>query len=330
MKRSTSELIIDYFNEMLKATVDAQNFVLNMSRTEFLNDTKTINAVTRCLELISQKASAIRRLDHSKHYDNLPWKEMIGMNRKITHLYQEIDPCMLWQTVKEDLHDVERHIRAILGENISDLIPKHQTKYNRLKLTSNENILLTPTTLTVDLTPYLLALSRLQNIIDFSRGEMSQPIKVKSINQNSPISVSLDGAAEATEVVRDIVVPWRREHAKSLAQLEEQNQLVHIESTKADVQEKRARAQKERSEAKRIESEINPEKTRIEIEQMRLENEKLRLEIEESRINLALKILDKLSPELSEGQRILYAMQLLQPLGILTETPLLLTSDSEE
>lgn len=189
---------------------------------------------------------------------------------------------------------------------------------------------LTPSSLTLLVTPYLAALDEVQRAIDAFLKRGSHKVRIKSISQNSPVNVSLDGAAEATEVVRDLVVPWRREHAKEMAQLQEQEKLIQIENSRAEIQERRARAQKERSEAKKVESETSHERTQAEIERMRLENEKLRLEIEEARINLALTILDKLAPELSEGQRILYAMQLLKPLGVITESPLLIESKQGE
>ncbi|WP_420640452.1 GAF domain-containing protein [Candidatus Leptofilum sp.] len=188
---------------------------------------------------------------------------------------------------------------------------------------------LSPAFLEKVVAPYLNAISDLQTIIDKVLERPPTHISIKSISANSPINVNLDGAAEATEVVRDMVVPWRRQHSKTMSQVEEQEKRIQIESAKADIHEKRARAQKDRIDAKRIEAETSPEKTQAEVERMRLENEKLRLEIEEARINLALKILEKLAPELDEAQRILYAMQLLKPLGILTESPLLLSSKPE-
>lgn len=309
--------VMEYFNDILESVINAQNFIRNKTEEEFSSDQMTISAVTRCLENISRTARNIQRLDRRRRYGNLPWREMVGMNRKINHNYQEIAPAVLWQTVEEEFDELEKEIRSILGDYIRDDIPKHSVRLNRIKLVSDVDVTLTPTSLMGQITPYLLAVSELQKIIDSVKGQPIKPVNIKSISQNSPVSVSLDGAADATEVVRDIVVPWRRVHGKDMAQLEKQEKAVLIEDAKASVVEKRIRTQKERVETKKIEAEIHPEKVNIEIERMRLENEKLRLEIEEKRIKMALEILE-IGPELSQEQRILFVMQLLKPLGILT------------
>jgi len=315
--------ILECFNDILESIVNAQNFIRNKTKKEFLSDSMSICAVTRCFDNISRIARIIKRLNRHGKYNHLPWHEIIEMSRKINHNYQKLPPAVLWQTVEEEFDEFEKQVRSILGDNIRQDIPKHSVKLNRIKFVPDKEETLTPTLLVGQITPYLLALSDLQKVIDSVKGQFFKPIGIKSISQNTPISIGLDGAAEATEVVRDMVVPWRRKHSKEIAQLEEQEKLVQIESTRAEVLETRARAQKERVETKKIEIE-----TEVEIERRRLENEKLRLEIEEARINLALKILDKLSPELSQEQRILYVMHLLKPLGVIANSPLLLTSET--
>jgi uncharacterized protein with HEPN domain len=316
---------LEYFNDILGSVIDAQNFVRNKTRDEFLSDRLTIAAVTRCLENISRTAQSIRRLDRRRRYDNLPWREMLGMNRKINDNYQEIAPAVLWQTVEEEFDELEKQIRSILGDYIRDDIPKHSTKLNRIKFVSEAEEVLTPTLLIGQITPYLVAISDLQKIIDAILGQPSKPPAIKSISQNTPISVSLEGAIQATEMVRDEVVPWRRNHTRTIKELEEQEKVVQIETSKAEVLEIRARAQKERAEAKRIEADMD-----VELERKRLENQKLRQEIQEARVNLALKILDKLSAELSQEQKILMAMKLLEPLEVITSSPLLLDSEAGE
>jgi len=109
-----------------------------------------------------------------------------------------------------------------------------------------------------------------------------------------------------------------------MADLELQGKSIQNEVQRAEVIEKRIQAQKLHVETKLIES-----GTSAEIERKYLENEKLRLENEEARINLALKILDRMLPDISQAQRVLYTMELLKPLNVIVESPLLLEPDTE-
>lgn len=180
-----------------------------------------------------------------------------------------------------------------------------------------------------DVIPYLDAIAELQQVIDRLRNRDFTEITIRSLSQNSPISVSLEGAAEATETIRDMVVPWRRQHATEMSQLETQEKLAQIETLKAEVLEKRAHAEKERTEARKLDVETNSGKIAVDVEKLRLENEQLRLQIQESRINLALRIVETLKPNLTDSQRLALALQLLEPLGVLTDSTLQIAEVSE-
>jgi len=60
------------------------------------------------------------------------------------------------------------------------------------------------------------------------------------------------------------------------------------------------------------------------------ENEKLLLEIQESKINMALKIIDRLSPDMSQSKKIKFVIELLKPLGIMIDNPLFLEGPDDE
>jgi hypothetical protein len=59
-----------------------------------------------------------------------------------------------------------------------------------------------------------------------------------------------------------------------------------------------------------------------------LETERLRLEIEEKKIGLAMTILEKLALTLDDNQKQALCVQLLRPLGVITDSPLLMESRS--
>lgn len=172
---------------------------------------------------------------------------------------------------------------------------------------------LTPVFLFQTVSPYLVAIAEIQKVFDEISAKKHEVI-VRIISQNSPISVSLDGASEAIKTVQDNVVAWRRENAKRIAQLSETEKEISIEVLKAETLEKRANAAKSRAEADKIIAEA--EKQRQETEQLKLENEKRRIEVERAKIQLALDILDRIAPNLTETEKIAYVVKLLPPLDV--------------
>lgn len=77
----------------------AQSFVENIDLRTFRADLRTIYAVTRCLEIISE---ASRRLTKGlkSRYPDIPWKDIAGAGNVYRHDYEEISTDMIWNTVK--------------------------------------------------------------------------------------------------------------------------------------------------------------------------------------------------------------------------------------
>jgi uncharacterized protein with HEPN domain len=94
----------------------AQRFVDKLERPAFLNDIRTVYAVTRCLEIISE---ASRRLsDELKaRHPNIPWKQVAGAGNVYRHDYEDVAARFVWDTVQRDLPAlrivVEREIDAL-------------------------------------------------------------------------------------------------------------------------------------------------------------------------------------------------------------------------
>ena len=225
-----------------------------------------------------------------------------------------------------------RDLDPAIWEHFAASLAKHKRKtYAEITLTEADELplrkVLTPVYLSDKLSPYLKAIADIQNIINEIKGQKPQEIVVKEITQESPISVSLEGAAEAVQVVKDTVVPWRRKHAEIMAHLLEQEKRADIESKKAEVLERRASAAKGRAEADKLAAEAV--RQREEAEKMKLENEKSRLELHRAKIQLALDILRQFAPNLPETERISYLIKLLSPLDVVISSKLEIAADTE-
>jgi len=89
----------------------ARRFTEEISFEQFENDQRTIYAVTRCLEIISE---ASRRLpDEIKaRHPRVPWSQMAGAGNIYRHDYEDVLPTILWTTVKDHLQELEDALRA--------------------------------------------------------------------------------------------------------------------------------------------------------------------------------------------------------------------------
>lgn len=104
-----------YLRDILQAFADAQSFVGEMSYEEFIDDRKTTDAVMRELEIVSE---ITRQLPKSvrKKYPQIPWSDMAGMKKKLTHFYFGVDMEIIWQTVKVRILELEPLIQDALND----------------------------------------------------------------------------------------------------------------------------------------------------------------------------------------------------------------------
>ena len=76
----------------------AANFAAGFDRASFKDDIRTVYAVTRCLEIISE---ASRRLpdDLKARHPAIAWKQMAGAGNVYRHDYEDVAAEFVWETV---------------------------------------------------------------------------------------------------------------------------------------------------------------------------------------------------------------------------------------
>ena len=94
----------------------ALSFVADVSLDQFLADRRTVYAVTRCLEIISE---ASRRLpDELKaRHPHIRWRGMAGAGNVYRHDYERVLDRAVWDTVQESL----RPLLAVVEEELRQL-----------------------------------------------------------------------------------------------------------------------------------------------------------------------------------------------------------------
>jgi hypothetical protein len=179
-----------------------------------------------------------------------------------------------------------------------------------------------------DIVPYLQAIADLQRIIDEIKAQPHEQVVVHSITQGSAL-VSLEGAKDAIELILSVVVPWRYKHAREMAGLTEIEKRIQVEKAKAEVLASRRQLAQGTD---REQAELELAKQRAEVAKIAIETEKLRLELHREKIQLALDVLDRINPDLTETEKIDYVVKLLKPLEVIALSelePQLITDDGE-
>jgi uncharacterized protein with HEPN domain len=89
-------------------------FMDGTDRAAFVDDPKTVYAVTRCLEIISE---ASRRLpdDLKARHPAIAWKEMAGAGNVYRHDYEDVAARYVWKTVSESLPP----LRSVVEEELA-------------------------------------------------------------------------------------------------------------------------------------------------------------------------------------------------------------------
>jgi uncharacterized protein with HEPN domain len=114
--RSNSDRIA--LGDILENIALAQSFSQGMAFNDFQADRRTVYAVTRCLEIISE---ATRRLSSElkERHSDIDWIKIIASGNIYRHGYQIVRDEILWNTLKHSLEPlkaaIEEEIRGLEG-----------------------------------------------------------------------------------------------------------------------------------------------------------------------------------------------------------------------
>ena len=91
-----------YIRHILDAARKALSFTDNRNRNDLDKDEMLSLSLIRLLEIIGEAANSVSDSFREMH-DDIPWKKMIGMRNRLIHGYFDIDPDIVWETIKTDL-----------------------------------------------------------------------------------------------------------------------------------------------------------------------------------------------------------------------------------
>ena len=92
----------------------ARQFVSGLTKVGFSDDRKTVYAVTRCLEIISEASRRLAPAVRERHPE-LPWNSIMGAGNVYRHDYENVVDEIVWQTIEHSLEPLLRAVEAELA-----------------------------------------------------------------------------------------------------------------------------------------------------------------------------------------------------------------------
>jgi uncharacterized protein with HEPN domain len=109
-----SESYIAALQDMAENIRLARSFVAGLSFNEFQADRRTVYAVIRCLEIISEASRRLPATVKARHPE-IPWEDVAGAGNVYRHQYQNVLDILVWRTATQHLDSLQEAIENELG-----------------------------------------------------------------------------------------------------------------------------------------------------------------------------------------------------------------------
>lgn len=114
-KRGTYEAL----NDIKEAIRRIEKYIEKLDYDDFLEDSKTQDAVVRNFEIIGE---AVKLLDSKfrEVHTKVPWKKIAGIKDKLIHHYFGVNFEILWTIIEVELSDLKIYVEEILHNEFNN------------------------------------------------------------------------------------------------------------------------------------------------------------------------------------------------------------------
>ena len=103
----------DRIRDILDAMEEIGSFTAGMQREAFVADTRVQRAVEMNFIVIGEAANHVPDAVQKAHPE-VPWHLMRAMRNRLVHVYFNVDPAVLWQTIQQDLALLLKPLQGLL------------------------------------------------------------------------------------------------------------------------------------------------------------------------------------------------------------------------
>ncbi len=102
----------DYLEHMLEAIKLARSYVEGLSKSDFLADKRTQQAVILNIVVIGEAATQLidEHSEFAAQHPEIPWQKMRGMRNRMAHGYFDTNLNIVWDTVQQAFPELEQQI----------------------------------------------------------------------------------------------------------------------------------------------------------------------------------------------------------------------------
>jgi uncharacterized protein with HEPN domain len=98
-----------YVEDIREAIAKINDYTAGLTREAFAEDSKTIDAVVRNLEIIGEAAKMIPESVRA-NYRRVEWRKIAGLRDILAHHYFEVDLEIVWDILQTKLPALERDL----------------------------------------------------------------------------------------------------------------------------------------------------------------------------------------------------------------------------
>lgn len=107
---------LDYVQHMLDASRQALNYVEGLTKDEFLQDSRTQDAVILKILVMGEAAAQLiaECPEFVEQHPEIEWKMMKGMRNRMAHGYFDINLDIVWTTVHGKVRETEVRLQQLI------------------------------------------------------------------------------------------------------------------------------------------------------------------------------------------------------------------------
>ena len=100
---------------MIEGAEAAIEFVSGRRRSDLDDDHMLLLATIKAIEIIGEAASRLSA-NMRESAPDIPWGDIVAIRNRLTHVYFDVNPDIVWQCATEELPKLLSQLRALLGK----------------------------------------------------------------------------------------------------------------------------------------------------------------------------------------------------------------------